>query len=80
MRIRGDFDKTDSKIGIDLNLDNFLTDSNGNVVDNPRYYKQAKKQLAKAQRKLSKRCVRAKKRKPPTSHRKELPKTEGISR
>ena len=59
--IKGSFEKTGSQIGIDLNVDNFLTDSNGNVVDNPRYYKQAKKQLAKAQRKLSKRCVRAKK-------------------
>ena len=61
VRIRGDFDKTGSKIGIDLNLDNFLTDSNGNVVDNPRFYRQAKKQLAKAQRKLGKRCARARK-------------------
>ena len=59
--IGGSFEKTGSQIGIDLNVDNFLTDSNGNVVDNPRYYKQAKKQLIKAQRKLSKRCVRAKK-------------------
>ena len=65
MQIRGDFDKTGSEIGIDLNLDNFLTDSNGNVVDNPRFYRQVKTQLAKAQRKLSKRCARAKKEKRP---------------
>ena len=61
VRIRGDFNKTGSEIGIDLNLDNFLTDSNGNVVDNPRFYRQVKIQLAKAQRKLGKRCARAKK-------------------
>ena len=55
------FEKTGSKLGIDLNLDNFLTDSNGDIVDNPRYYRQARTQLAKAQRKLGKRCARAKK-------------------
>ena len=52
---------TDSSIGIDLNTDNFLTDSNGNVVANPRYYRSIKGKLAKAQRKLSRRALRAKK-------------------
>lgn len=50
-----------SKVGIDLNLDNFLTDSNGRVIDNPRYYRTIKGKLAKAQRKLSRRARRAKK-------------------
>lgn len=49
------------KLGIDLNTDNFLTDSNGNVVANPRYYRTIKGKLAKAQRKLSRRAFRAKK-------------------
>ena len=31
--------KTQSQIGIDLNLDNFLTDSNGAMVANPRFYR-----------------------------------------
>lgn len=48
-------------IGVDLNTDNFLTDSNGNVVANPRYYRSIKGQLAKAQHKLSRRQLRAKK-------------------
>ena len=61
VRINETFSKTGSEIGIDLNLDNFLTDSNGNVIDNPRFYRQAKEQLAKAQRKLGKRCALAKK-------------------
>jgi len=52
---------TDSSIGIDLNTENFLTDSNGNVVANPRYYRSVKGKLAKAQRKLSRRALRAKK-------------------
>lgn len=52
---------TDSSIGIDLNIDNFLTDSDGNVVANPRYYRSIKGKLSKAQRKLSRRALRAKK-------------------
>ncbi len=31
--------QTNSQIGIDLNTDNFLTDSNGHIVANPRYYR-----------------------------------------
>lgn len=52
---------TNSQIGIDLNTDNFLTDSEGNVIANPRYYRFIKGKLAKAQRKLSRRQLRAKK-------------------
>ena len=48
-------------IGIDLNIDNFLTDSNGNTVPNPRYYRTIKGKLAKEQRILSRRQLRAKK-------------------
>jgi len=51
----------ESKVGVDLNLDNFLTDSNGQVIANPRYYRMIKGKLAKAQRKLSRRARRAKK-------------------
>ena len=47
--------KTQSQIGIDLNLDNFLTESNGSMVANPRFYRKAKKKLAHAQRVLSRR-------------------------
>lgn len=53
--------KSQTAIGIDLNTANFLTDSNGNVVANPRYYRSIKGKLAKAQRKLSHRALRAKK-------------------
>lgn len=53
--------KTGSKVGIDLNIENFYADSNGNFVDNPKYYHNARKRLAKAQRKLGKRTARAKK-------------------
>lgn len=53
--------KAQTSIGIDLNTDNFLTDSNGNVVANPRYYRAIKGKLAREQRKLSRRALRAKK-------------------
>lgn len=55
------YPKTNSQIGIDLNLDNFLTDSNGVVVANPRFYRKSKRKLAKAQRVLARRQRRAKK-------------------
>ncbi|WP_143468497.1 MULTISPECIES: transposase, partial [unclassified Lactobacillus] len=48
-------------IGIDLNLDNFLTASNGAIVANPRFYCKTKKKLAHAQRVLSRRQHRVKK-------------------
>lgn len=62
--------KTDSQIGIDLNTDNFLTTSEGKVVDNPRFYRLQLKRLKCEQRKLSRRGLRAKKegRSPKDSH------------
>ena len=55
--------KTGSKVGIDLNIENFYADSDGNFVNNPKYYHKIRKRLAKAQRKLNKRMYRAKKEK-----------------
>ncbi|MDF2911174.1 MAG: transposase [Sporolactobacillus laevolacticus] len=55
--------KTNKTVGIDLNLSNFLTQSDGKVVENPRFYRKIKGQLAKAQRVVSRRSVRAKKEK-----------------
>ncbi|OTA79836.1 hypothetical protein BHL79_09330 [Limosilactobacillus reuteri] len=55
--------KNDSKIGIDLNTDNFLTDSNGERVENPRYYRNAEKYLKHAKRVMSRRQLRAMKEK-----------------
>ncbi len=52
---------TNSQIGVDLNTDNFLTTSTGYKIANPRYYRIIKGKLAKAQRKLSRRQLRAKK-------------------
>ena len=55
--------KTNSQIGIDLNTENFLTTSEGKVIGNPRYYRTIKHKLAKAQKTLSRRQIRAKKEK-----------------
>lgn len=40
-------------VGIDLNLDNFSTDSDGKVVANPRKLRTSEKRLRRAQRKMS---------------------------
>lgn len=41
-------------IAIDVGIENFATFSNGEVVKNPRFFKQGEKKLAKAQKRLSK--------------------------
>jgi len=41
-------------IGIDVGLQHFATFSNGQQIDNPRFFKKGEKSLAKAQRKLCK--------------------------
>lgn len=41
-------------IGLDVGLNHFYTDSNGQVVDNPRYLRKSERQLKKLQRKVSK--------------------------
>jgi putative transposase len=40
-------------IGIDMGLEHFLTTSNGEHIENPRFFRKEEKTLAKAQRKLS---------------------------
>ncbi len=44
---------TGSQVGIDLGLKSFLTDSDGNTVDNPRYLRKAEKRVKRLQRRLS---------------------------
>lgn len=55
-----DMPKTGAAVGIDLNLTNLYSDSNGNVVPNPRFAAGLKSKVAKAQRKLSGKACRAK--------------------
>jgi putative transposase len=46
--------KTNAVVGIDVGLKSFATFSNGERIDNPRFFKTEEKNLARAQRRLSK--------------------------
>ena len=43
------------EVGLDVGLTSFLTDSEGNKVENPRFFRESEKKLRRAQRKLSRR-------------------------
>lgn len=49
--------QNDYSIGFDLGLKDFLIDSDGIVIDNPKYFRKSQEKLAKEQRKLS-HCVK----------------------
>ena len=53
--------KTNSSLGIDLNLSNFLADSNDNIIDSPKFLKKSEAKLKKEQKKLSRKYEAAKK-------------------
>jgi len=42
-----------TEIGVDMGLTHFLIESNGNKIDNPKYYRKYEQKLAKLQRSLS---------------------------
>ena len=46
---------TGKAIGLDAGLKEFYTDSNGEVIENPRFLRKGERQLKKAQRRVSKR-------------------------
>ena len=56
-----EYDKTNASIGIDLNLSNFLADSDGNIIDSPKFLKKSEAKLKKEQKKLSRKYEAAKK-------------------
>lgn len=53
------FPETGDGVGIDVNIKNLYTDSNGQEADNPKFYAKEQKKLAKAQKKLARRKERA---------------------
>ena len=57
--------KTGTSVGIDVNIENLYTDSDGNIVPNPKFKKNRQKTLSKHQKKLSRKYESAKKRKAP---------------
>jgi putative transposase len=52
----------DNSTGIDVNLENFATLSNGDVIPNPRWYREAEAKLRRAQRKVARRKKRSNRR------------------
>ena len=56
-----EYDKTNASIGIDLNLSNFLADSDDNIIDSPKFLKKSEAKLKKEQKKLSRKYEAAKK-------------------
>ncbi len=54
---------TGQETGIDVGLKVFLITAEGNLVDNPRHYRRAERELQKAQRRLSRRKKGSKRRK-----------------
>ena len=57
-----------NKVGIDLGLLSFLTDSEGHTVENPRHYRKAEKKLKRLQRHLSRKKKGSKNRKKARKH------------
>jgi putative transposase len=55
--------KTGKKIGIDVGLNAFITTSDGEKVNPPKYFRQSEKKLAKAQKCLSRRGKKSNRRK-----------------
>jgi putative transposase len=53
---------TGKTIGLDMGLNSFYTDSNGETVENPRYLRKAEKALKRAQRRVSKKAKASKNR------------------
>jgi putative transposase len=53
---------TGNQIGIDVGLESFLTDSNGNKVENPRLLRKAERKLKRLQRRVSKKVKGSKNR------------------
>jgi putative transposase len=53
---------TNRMVGIDVGLNHFYTDSDGNKVENPRFLRKAKKALKRAQKRVSRRTKGSKNR------------------
>ena len=73
-RFAANLNFTGQKTGIDLNIDNFLWDSDNKVIDNPKFRRNMQKKLAKAQCSMSRKQSRAKKEGRPLSECKNYQK------
>lgn len=68
--------KKHSEVGIDLNIENFYTDSNNNVVANPRFFEKQKNEIASLQREYSRRLRRCKAERRSANQSKNLNRTK----
>lgn len=57
-----DREPTRKTIGLDVGLNHFYTDSDGNQIENPRYLRKAERRLKKSQRRVSKKVKGSKNR------------------
>lgn len=60
--------KTGQRVGIDLNVENLLTDSHGQRIETPRYYRTAQSDLRRAQRALQRKQKGSKNRRKALRH------------
>jgi putative transposase len=60
--VKQTLEPTGRNIGLDVGLNHFYTDSEGNKVDNPRYLRKAEKRLKRLQRRVSKKVKGSKNR------------------
>ncbi|MGL5060746.1 MAG: RNA-guided endonuclease InsQ/TnpB family protein [Microcoleus sp.] len=60
-RNRSERQPTGRSIGLDLGIEYFLADSNGEIVEFPSFYRKASKQLSRARRKKAKKYSKARK-------------------
>src|SRR5215471_1688180 len=47
--------ETETAVGIDVGFDRFATDSDGHVIENPRFFRKAERKIKRASRRLSRR-------------------------
>lgn len=52
---------TNTTVGLDVGLNHFYTDTNGETVDNPRYLRKSERQLKRLQKRVSKKFVKGQK-------------------
>jgi putative transposase len=55
-----ELEPSNATIGLDVGLNHFYTDSNGETAENPRFYRKSAKKLRRAQRRVSKKFVKGK--------------------
>lgn len=72
--------QSSSAIGLDYKSDGLYADSNGKIGSNHRYFRESHKQLARAQRKLSRRKGSAKNERKSHNYMKQLAKVNRIHR